>query len=103
LVTVAQTASNLVLRADDGLGHYGIANPINVLAPPTLQVLRLGNIGIYMWPVGYPGFVLETSDRLAPATWVTVPYAPLQIGDRCVLPLDMIGTNGFYRLRLTGP
>jgi subtilase family serine protease len=102
-VVVSQTASNLVLRADDGLGHCGLANPINVLSLPNLEMLHSGNIALYMWPVGYPGFVLETSGSLSPATWVAVPYVPIQIGDQYLLPLDMSGTNSFYRLWFPGP
>ena len=102
-VMIAQTATNLVLRADDGFGHFGLANPINVISLPNLEMLRSGNIALYMWPVGYPGFVLETSGNLSPATWVVIPYSPIQIGDQYVLPLDMTGTNGFYRLRFPGP
>jgi uncharacterized repeat protein (TIGR01451 family) len=102
-VVISQTASNLVLRANDGLGHFGLANPINVISLPRLGMLRSGNIALYMWPVGYSGFVLETSGNLSPATWVVVPYSPIQIGDQYLLPLDMTGTNGFYRLRFPGP
>jgi hypothetical protein len=102
-VMITQTASNLVLQADDGLGHFGLANPINVISLPWLGMLRSGNIALYMWPVGYPGFVLETSGNLSPATWVVVPYSPIQIGDQYLLPLNMSGTNGFYRLRFPGP
>jgi hypothetical protein len=102
-VTVAQTASNLVLRANDGLGHAGLANPINVFSLPTLTMTRSGNIAVYMWPVGYTGFVLETTAKLSPAAWSTVPYSPVQFGSLYVLPLDMTGTNGFYRLRFPGP
>jgi hypothetical protein len=102
-VVISQTALNLVLRANDGLGHFGLANPINVISLPTLGMLRSGNIALYMWPVGYPGFVLETSGNLSPATWVVVPYSPIQIGDQYLLPLDMSGTNGFYRLWFPGP
>ncbi len=102
-VVIPQTASNLVLRADDGLGHFGLANPINVILLPSLGMLHSGNIALYMWPVEYSGFVLETSGNLSPATWVTVPYSPIQIGDQYLLPLDMTGTNGFYRLRFPGP
>jgi hypothetical protein len=102
-VMIAQTATNLVLRADDGLGHFGLANPINVISLPRLGMLRSGNIALYMWPVGYPGFVLETSGNLSPATWVVVPYSPIQIGDQCLLPLNMTGTNGFYRLQFSSP
>jgi uncharacterized repeat protein (TIGR01451 family) len=102
-VVIAQTASNLVLQADDGLGHFGLANPINVLSLPRLGMLHSGNIALFMWPVSYSGFVLETSGNLSPATWVVVPYSPIQIGDQYLLPLDMTGTNGFYRLRFPGP
>jgi hypothetical protein len=102
-VVVSQTASNLVLRADDGFGHFGLANPINVVSLPCLGILCSGNIALYMWPVGYPGFVLETSGNLSPAAWVVVPYSPIQIGDQYLLPLDMTGTNGFYRLRFPDP
>jgi hypothetical protein len=102
-VMVSQTASNLVLRADDGLGHFGLANPITVISLPWLGMLRSGNIALYMWPVGYSGFVLETSGSLSPATWVVVPYSPIQVGDQYLLPLEMTGTNGFYRLWFPGP
>jgi hypothetical protein len=102
-VVVSQTASNLVLQANDGLGHFGLANPINVIDLPILGMLRSGNIALYAWPVGYSGFVLETSDSLSPAKWAVVPYAPIQLGDEYLLPLDMTGTNGFYRLQLSDP
>jgi hypothetical protein len=102
-VMIAQTASNLVLQANDGLGHFGLANPINVLSLPRLGMLRSGNIALYMWPAGYSGFVLETSGNLSPAMWAPVLYSPIQIGDQYLLPLDMTGANGFYRLRFPGP
>ena len=102
-VVISQTASNLVLQANDGLGHFGLANPINLISLPSLGMLQSGNIALYMWPVGYPGFVLETSGSLAPATWVVVPYSPIQVGDQYLLPLDMTGTNGYYRLLFPGP
>jgi hypothetical protein len=103
VVVISQTASNLVLQANDGLGHFGLANPINVINLPSLGMFYSGNIALLMWPVGYSGFVLETSASLSPATWVSIPYAPFQIGDQCLLPLEMTVTNGFYRLRFSGP
>jgi hypothetical protein len=102
-VVIAQTVSTLVLRANDGLGNFGLANSINVIPLPGLGMLRSGNIAVFMWPAGYSGFVLETSGCLAPAAWTVVPYSPLQIGDQCLLPLVMTGTNGFYRLWCQGP
>jgi hypothetical protein len=56
-----------------------------------------------MWPVEDSGFVLEASGNLSPAMWVVVPYAPFQIGDQYLLPLNMTGSNGFYRLWFPGP
>jgi hypothetical protein len=102
-VVISQTASNLVLQADDGFGHFGLANPINVINLPNLGMMQSGNIALFMWPAGYSGFVLETSGNLSPATWVVVPYAPIQFGDEYFLPLTMTGTNGFYRLWFPGP
>ncbi len=102
-VTIAQTGSSLVLQASDGLGHLGWANPINVINLPQLGMLCSGNIAVYMWPVQYSGFVLETSSSLSPPTWIVVPYAPIRVGDEYLLPLDMTGTNGFYRLWFPGP
>jgi hypothetical protein len=102
-VVISQTATNLVLQADDGLGHFGLANPINVINLPSLGMWCSGNIALFIWPAGYSGFVLESSGNLSPASWAVVPYAPFQFGDECFLPLDMTGTNGFYRLRFPGP
>jgi len=102
-VVIAQTASNLVLRANDGLGHSGLANSINVISLPNLAMTRSGNIAVFMWPAEYAGFKLETSGSLSPAAWSVVPYAPVQFGNQYVLPLDMTGTNGFYRLWFPGP
>ena len=102
-VVISKTASNLVLQANDGLGHFGLANPINVINLPSLGMLHSGNIALFLWPVGYSEFMLETSASLSPATWVSIPYAPFQIGDQYLIPLEMTGTNGFYRLRFPGP
>jgi hypothetical protein len=102
-VTVQQVASNLVLRADDGLGHFGLANPISVINLPGLGLMHFGNVLLMQWPAVSPALVLETSANLSPAVWVTVPYVPAQIGDLYVVPLEMTGTNGFYRLRFIGP
>jgi hypothetical protein len=102
-VVISQTASSLVLQADDGLGDIGLANPIDVIELPSLEMFHSGNIALFIWPVGYSGFMLETSGNLSPATWVAVPYPPIQFGDEYFLPLNMTGTSGFYRLRFPGP
>jgi len=102
-LTISQTTSNLVLRADDGLGHFGLSNPINVIVLPNLSMMRSGGIAVFMWPVGYPGFVLQTSSSLSPAVWNAVLFSPVQFGNLYVLPMDMSGASGFYRLWFSGP
>ena len=103
LVAVSQVASNLVLRADDGLGQTGLANSINVINLPQLSTLRSGTILLMLWPVEPTGFVLETTDTLSPPQWVAVPVPPVQVGDQYLETIQMDGTNRFYRLRFTGP
>jgi Tol biopolymer transport system component len=102
-VVISQAASNLVLQANDGWGHFGLANSINVISLPSLGMLHSGNMALFMWPVGYSEFVLEASGSLSPATWVPIPFVPFQVGDQNLVPLEMTGTNGFYRLRFPGP
>jgi hypothetical protein len=99
---VAQTATNLVLQAFDTAGHIGAAAPINVLNLPSVQLETSGNFLLFNWPADYPSFVVEESSNLAPGSWTTVPVSPLQIGNQYLAPLQMVGTNGFYRLRFTG-
>jgi hypothetical protein len=103
-VTVAQTATNLVLQATDNLGDSGLANPINVVSLPALATVpSSGGILYLFWPVSPSGFVLETTAGLSPANWVPVATEPFPIGNQYLLPIQMSGTNAFYRLRFTGP
>jgi len=101
-VTVAQTVTNLVLQATDNLGDSGLANPINVISLPVLTTLSSGGTLKILWPVNPSGFVLETTAGLSPANWVPVTALPTQNGDQYQLPIQMPGTNAFYRLRFTG-
>ncbi len=39
-ITIAQPATNLVLRASDGLGGFGLVNGVNVVNPPVLLERR---------------------------------------------------------------
>jgi hypothetical protein len=102
-VVISQTVSNLLLQANDGLGHSGLADPINVIGLPTLNLQYSGNTLLILWPVASSGFVLENSGSLSTACWVPVSNSPIQIGDQYQVSPDMTGTNGFYRLRLLGP
>jgi hypothetical protein len=101
-VTVSRLATNLVMRADDGAGQSGLANPINILKPPALDFASSGNFLLIFWPVASSNFVLETSAALSPAQWVQVASPPLQIGDQYLESMQMNSSNQFYRLRFTG-
>jgi hypothetical protein len=101
-VTIAQTATNLVLQATDNLGDSGLANQINVISLPALTTVPSGNTLLIFWPVNPSGFVLETTTGLSPANWVPVTIQPFPIGNQNLLPVQMSGTNTFYRLRFNG-
>jgi hypothetical protein len=102
-VTIPQTATNLVLQANDGAGHFGLANPINVMAPPSLAMAQSGSSLLIFWPVDPAGFVLETTPSLVPPQWTKVTIPPLQIGNQFLESIQTSGTNQYYRLRFTLP
>jgi hypothetical protein len=102
VVTVSRLATNLVMRADDGIGQSGLANPINILSLPALGFASSGNFLLIFWPVASSNFVLETSAALSPAQWVQVASPPLQIGDQYLESMQMNRSNQFFRLRFTG-
>jgi len=101
-VVVAQPITNLVLRANDGLGHLGLANSINVLALPPLTLRISGNTLQFLWPATYNGFQLEGSGSVSPANWNVISASPIQLGNQFLVPLQLPGTNCFYRLRYNG-
>ena len=101
-VLVAQMATNLVLRASDGFGHFGLASPINVVPFPALTLQVSSHTLQLLWPVSGSGIVLETSGSLSPAAWTVVSPSPIQLGNQ-YLVLVQISTNSFYRLQFIGP
>jgi Immunoglobulin domain len=102
-ITISQTASNLVLQANNGLGKTGLSNPINIISPPNLTTVREGGLLLIFWPVTPSGFVLETSGSLSPPEWVQVSSPPLQIGDQNLISVGISDTNSFYRLQFSSP
>ena len=103
-ITIAQTATNLVLQTTDNLGESGQANPINVLNPPALTTLSSDSILLIAWPISPSGFVIETSPSLSPANWVPITnQQPVEFLGHNLLPIPMSGTNAFFRLRFNGP
>jgi len=45
-VNVASLASNLVLRADDGVGHTGLSNPFQVVSPSQVPVITAQPVNV---------------------------------------------------------
>jgi len=99
---VAQSATGLVLRADSG-PVSGLANPIDLVAAPAIQMLPSGGFLLMFWPVSPAGFGLEYATSLAPGNWTNVPSSPLQIGNQYLITIPISGTNAFYRLQFTDP
>jgi len=102
-VTVAQTATNLVLSAGNSVGVAGLANPINVVNPPALTTATSGGTLLLLWPTNPAGFILETTPGLFPANWVPVTTTPFQLNNQYELFLPTSGTNAFFRLYFPGP
>jgi len=102
-ILVSQTASNLVLRADDGAGHAGIANAIDVVNAPVIQTSVSGGSLWVKWPVAPGGFVLEMSDDLTSGSWTPVPGSPTVYNGWNTQSAPLNGANQFFRLRFLGP
>ncbi len=102
-VTVAQSATNLVLKATDTAGESGLANPINVINLPFLTTIKSGDSLLLYWPISPSGFSLQTTPTLAPAKWTYLNTAPFQIGNQYVVQITLGSSNSFYRLLFPGP
>lgn len=102
-VTVAQTATNLVLLADDGQGDTGLANAFNILNPPVLGVAQYGGVLLVFWPANVGGFEIQTAARLNATNWVPVGTPPVLLFNQYFAAFPLTPTNGFYRLLYTIP
>ncbi len=101
-IKIGQAVSNLVLEAADSNGKTGMANPIDIVAPPSLATAVSGNTFFMSWPVNPSGFVLETATDLN-GPWVPTGSSPIPIGGQNLEEVQISNTNAFYRLRFTGP
>jgi hypothetical protein len=101
-VRVPQSGTNFVLRANDGMGDTGLSNPFNVVAPPALVTVPVGNYLLLFWSTNSAGFALESSPALSTPHWAPVTTPPTQIGDQFLEAVPITGRSGFYRLRYSG-
>jgi hypothetical protein len=102
-ILVSQAVSNLVLRADDGDGHVGVANAIDVVNAPSMGTSISGESLSVTWPVSPGGFVLEMSDNLLPDSWTPVPGSPTVLNGLNTQTVPLNGANQFFRLHFLGP
>jgi len=102
-LVLAQPATNLVLKADDGLGETGLANAITLLNVPVLGSAQYGGVLLLYWPTNPPGFVVETTPRLNGTNWTPMASAPDIFGNQYLEAFPMTTSNGFYRLFYTIP
>ncbi len=103
-VAVSEVVSNTVLLADDGFGHLGFANAIDVAAGPRITVEGvLGNTILISWPAEASGFVLESCTDLAAPVWVPAPSFVDFFDGKYQTRLRTSGANSFYRLRFPSP
>jgi hypothetical protein len=101
LVTVSQAVTDAVLVADDGLGHVGYANPINVIDLPSLSMERSGESCLISWPAEASAFAPEMSINLS--SWSPLATPINLIDGKNQIRVRITTTNSFYRLRLVGP
>jgi len=102
-LVLAQPATNLVLKADDGLGDTGLANTVSILNPPALGLAQYGNVLLVYWPTNVAGFKIETAPHLNSTNWVPVGVPPDEFGSQYLEAFPMTTSNGFYRLFYTLP
>ena len=100
-MTVSQAATNAVLVADDGSGHLGYANPINIIGVPSLSVEWSNGNLLISWHAETPAFAVEKSADLF--SWSPLTTSIYSVGDKYEIRVRITTTNAFYRLRFVEP
>ncbi|MEO7514601.1 MAG: hypothetical protein ABIW93_02230 [Verrucomicrobiota bacterium] len=68
--------------------------------PPALEVLKLSNGSLHLtWPTAPSGFLLETSDTLAPGSWTSVSPSPGISNTLNHVNVPPNGLKKFFRLK----
>ena len=95
-LAVLEPATNVILRAIAGTGHFGESLPFDVLGTPRLAIAKAGNSVVLSWPAGI-GFDLQQTAALP--DWTTVPDVPTVANGRCYVTNSIAPTNTFHRLK----
>ncbi len=97
---VAGDSGEYAVLVTNAFGAVLSSNANLAVVRPTLRVARYGSELLLYWPAAFQGFVMESSTDPCSTNWLTLPAAPVEVGDQFVVPLTMSGSNSFYRLHL---
>ena len=100
-LTISQAVGGAVLVADDGSGHFGYANPINVVGLPSLSVALSGASLLISWPAEASAFAPEKSADMF--SWSPLTSTIDLAGDIYQTRVPITATGSFFRLRFIGP
>ena len=100
-LTVTQAASGLILVADDGAGHLGYANAINVVSLPSISIVLSGSSVLLSWPATASSFAPEKSPDMI--SWSPLTSTINLSGGTYQTRVPTTGTAQFFRLRLVSP
>ena len=100
-LTVTQAASGLILVADDGAGHLGYANAINVVNLPSISIVQSGSSVLLSWPVMASSFAPEKSPDMI--SWLPLASTINLAGGTYQTRVPTTGSAQFFRLRLVSP
>jgi uncharacterized repeat protein (TIGR03803 family) len=79
-----------------GSSDYGTI--FSILAPPQLAIILSGTKVVLTWTNPAPGYVLQSTTNLSPASWGTNLPAPVVINGQNTVTNSISGTQQFYRL-----
>ncbi len=95
-------AEPAVIIADDvrvGTSWASVTPPAESSSVPALSISVLGSTNVLSWSTNSPGYVLESSAAIAPASWSPVVVPVYTINDSFVVTNVTANTTTFYRLR----
>ena len=98
---VSQAAGGLILVADDGAGHLGYANAINVVSLPSISIVQSGSSVLLSWPIMTSSFAPEKSPDMV--SWLPLTSTINLAGGIYQTRVPTTGTAQFFRLRLVSP
>ena len=96
-LAVLQAATNVMLQASAGIGHFGTSVPFDVLDTPKLAIAASSNSVVLSWPVAASGFNLEQASTLP--DWSACPATNVVVGDRYHATNALGADHLFFRLR----